>query len=541
SWGGLRGGWGWGLVRRTMVRLGKGKKKEPSLFSQVYEVKNLTDAWRKVRSNVRVADRKHSQGVDLVSLQDFEANWEENMANLAIALEEGTYLPMPVKRVKIRKKGGGTRTISILSVQDRIAQRAVLNVLEPIFEGVFLDCSFGFRPERSIQDAVERIIEYRAEGYTWVVDADIEACFDSIDHDILMALLGRYIDDQEMLRLIKLWLKVGMLGMAAVEEEASRKGIAIPFETLFGLTKGYMERAVDWGIEHLLEREGGMSAYPFVEEELELEVRASEEVAREEALRRLSGDLLLLLLSFSRPVLKRVKKLPALGKRAAELATPRNVAVGVAVALLGALVPVARKSLTPLLSPQPFGLAQGRRWGEGGEGPVGTPQGGALSPLLANVYLHEFDVAMVGRGHQVVRYADDLVILCRAEGEARRGLADAERVLASLRLRLNPAKTHIVPFDEGFSFLGAVFAGEGVVEKPEEGPSMERLRAIVGRGYQRVRERGGKVVERGQEVAMRSGERAREAVRAGGERVGPAVAGVRGRLRKRVGRGNKEE
>jgi RNA-directed DNA polymerase len=443
---------------------------------------------------------------------------------------------MPVKRVKIRKKDGGTRTISILSVQDRIAQRAVLNVLEPIFEGVFLDCSYGFRPDRSIQDAVERIIEYRAEGYTWVVDADIEACFDSIDHDILMALLGRYVDDQEILRLIKLWLKVGMLGMAAAEEEASRKRITIPFETLFGLTKGYMERAVDWGIEHLLEREGGMSAYPLVEEELDLEVKDREEVAREEALRRLSGDLLLLLLSFSKPVLKRVKKLalspdeglPALGKRAAELATPRNVAVGVAVALLGALVPVARKSLTPLLSPQ--------RWGE-----VGTPQGGALSPLLANVYLHEFDVAMVGRGHQVVRYADDLVILCRAEGEARRGLADAERVLASLRLRLNPAKTRIVPFDEGFSFLGAVFAGEGVVEKPEEGPSMERLRAIVGRGYQRVRERGGKVVERGQKVARRSGERAREAVRAGGERVGPAVAGARGRLRKRVGRRNKEE
>ena len=80
-----------------MFRFGKRKKKkETSLFSQVYEVKNLTEAWRKVRSNVRVADRKHSQGVDLVSLQDFEANWEENMADLAIALEEGTYLPMPL-------------------------------------------------------------------------------------------------------------------------------------------------------------------------------------------------------------------------------------------------------------------------------------------------------------------------------------------------------------------------------------------------------------------------------------------------------------
>ena len=428
-------------------------------------------------------------------------------------------------------------------------------------EGVFLDCSYGFRSGRSIQDAVERIIEYRAEGYTWVVDADVKSCFDSIDHDILIALLGRYIKDQEMLRVIKLWLKVGVLGMAAEEEEVSRRGITIPFETLFGLTQGYMERAVDWGIEQLLEQEGGMPAYPFVEEEPDLEVKTSEDAAREAALRRLSGDLLLLLLSFSKPVLRRAKKLaqrsplsgstelaevmtkvpadglPSLGERAASLATPRNVAVGVAVALLGALVPVARKSLAPLLSPQPFDGAQGRRWGEGGAGPVGAPQGGALSPLLANVYLHEFDVAMVKRGHELVRYADDFVILCRDEGGARRALADAEKVLGSLRLRPNPAKTHIVPFDEGFSFLGAVFAGEGVVEEPEEGPLVERLRASVGKGYRGVRERGGKAVEGGQEVVRRSGERARGAVRTGGERVGSALAGVRGRLKRGKGRG----
>ena len=171
---------------------------------------------------------------------------------------------------------------------------------------------------------------------------------------------------------------------------------------------------------------------------------------------------------------------------------------------------------------------------------MGTPQGGALSPLLANVYLHEFDVVIGKRGYPIVRYADDFVILCRDEGGARRALADAEKVLASLRLRPSPAKTRIVPFDEGFSFLGAVFAGEGVVEEPEEEPSMERLRAFVGRGYQEVKERGGKVVERGRGVARRSGERARDAVRAGKERVGPALAGMRGRFRKRVGRGEEE-
>lgn len=113
------------------------KRKEPSLMKQVCEIENLVDAWRKVKSNVRVANRKHSQGVDMVSLEEFEANWKENMADLAMSLEDGAYLPMPLKRVKLRKKDNGYRTICILSVQDRIAQRAVLNVLEPIFEEIF--------------------------------------------------------------------------------------------------------------------------------------------------------------------------------------------------------------------------------------------------------------------------------------------------------------------------------------------------------------------------------------------------------------------
>ncbi len=452
---------------REMFRF---KRKEPSLISQVCEVKNLVDAWRKVRSNVRVADRKHSQGVDMVSIQDFEANWEENMAELAMALQEGTYLPMPVKRLRVRKKGGGKRTISIFSVQDRIAQRAVLNVLEPIFEEVFLDCSYGFRPGRSVQDAVERIIGYRAEGYSWVVDADIASFFDSIDHDILMTLLKRRIDDREVLRLIRLWLKVGVLGTAAAEEEEARRAISIPFETLFGLTKGYMERAVDWGIEQLLER----PTYPFVGEELEYEP-LGEEAAREEALRRLSKDLLLLLLSFSKPILKRVRKLPSLGARVRRVATPRNVALGVAMALLGALIPLARKALIKEM------------------GPVGTPQGSPISPLLANVYLHEFDVAMTRRGHKLVRYADDFVILCRDEAEAGLALADAEKALADLRLKLNPTKTRIVPFDEGFSFLGAAFTGEGVVEERMEGTLMERMWALARSGsIQRLSDKASK-------------------------------------------------
>ncbi len=433
------------------------KRKEPSLMKQVCEIDNLVDAWRKVRSNVRVADRKHSQGVDMVSLEEFEANWKENMADLAMSLEDGTYLPMPLKRVKLRKKDGGYRTICILSVQDRIAQRAVLNVLEPIFEEIFLDCSYGFRPGRSVQDAIERIIECRAQGYTWVVDADIKSFFDSVDHEILMGLLKRYIRDEQVLHLIRMWLKVGVLGMTAAEEEESRQGFSIPFESLFELTKNYIEQAVDWGIEQLLGQEKPL--YSFAEEE-SLYEPLDEEKAKEEAMRRLARDLLLLLLSFSKPVFRQAKKLPSLSRRASRVATPSTVAVGVAMALVGALVPLARKFLAKDM------------------GPVGTPQGSPISPLLANVYLHEFDTAMTRRGYKLVRYADDFVILCHSEKEARQALADAEKALDRLKLRLNPAKTRIVPFDEGFTFLGTAFAAEGVVGESSL-PRTERVRARI--------------------------------------------------------------
>ncbi|HID85809.1 MAG TPA: hypothetical protein EYP55_00320 [Anaerolineae bacterium] len=328
-----------------------------------------------------------------------------------------------------------------------------------------------------------------------------------------MTLLKRRIQDREVLRLIGLWLKVGVLGTAAAEEEA-RWGISIPFETLFGLTKAYMERAVDWGIEQLLER----PTYPFVGEELEYEP-LGEEAAREEALRRLSKDLLLLLLSFSKPILKRARKLPSLGARVRRAATPRNVALGVAMALLGALIPLARKALIKEM------------------GPVGTPQGSPISPLLANVYLHEFDVAMTRRGHKLVRYADDFVLLCRDEAEAGRALADAEKALADLRLKLNPTKTRIVPFDEGFSFLGTAFTGEGLVEGRGEGPLMGRMRALARSGYEmakqgaaRVGERSKVAFQRGKSVATRmaevSGQRGRSFLERGrrglrrGEREG---------------------
>ena len=109
---------------------------------QICSVENLTLAWRRVRSNIHVARRGRSAGLDAVTLRDFEVDWTRQMAQLADELQQGTYRPLPAKRVAIPKASGGERAIAILAVRDRVAQRAVQQVLDPLFDPCFLDCSY---------------------------------------------------------------------------------------------------------------------------------------------------------------------------------------------------------------------------------------------------------------------------------------------------------------------------------------------------------------------------------------------------------------
>jgi RNA-directed DNA polymerase len=198
-------------------------------------------------------------------------------------------------------EGKRTRRLGIPTVTDRVAQRAVKNVLQLIWEEVFLSCSHGFRPNRSVFTAIAHVLWHQAQGLCWVVDADIEACFDTIVHRRLLAQLDA-LGDGRVVDLIASWLEVGA-------------------------------------------------------------------------------------------------------------ATP------------------------------------GR----------GVAQGAVISPLLANVYLHPFDVALVQAGLALVRYADDLVVMCASPHDARRALERVARALAALDLSLNQDKTAIVPFGPHFSFLGAQF------------------------------------------------------------------------------------
>lgn len=409
------------------------------LIEKVCQKGNLVDAWRKVRSNIEVKRRRYSQGIDLVSIREFEADLEENLADLALALKQGSYLPMPVKWVEMDKRGGGKRTIGVLAVRDRIAQRAVFNVIEPVFDQGFLNCSFGFRPGRSVQDAVAQVSSYRRQGCAWVVDADIESCFASLDQRLLMRLVEQEIQDEDILRLIKLWL-----GVSRLSDRIERNGLSL--ERVLGITSNYLERGAQWGVDHLLADRGMGYYFP---EEPAVDLAMDNQSARQEALHRLVTDLLLLLLTFYRPILKSMKDLPSLEQRLDKKTFLKRTALGSAVA--GGLLLLARR----IFDREP--------------GPLGTLQGGAISPLLANVYLHQFDLRLTARGHRLVRYADDFLILCRHQGEAKQAMEESREALARLHLSLNKSKTHIVSFEQGFTFLGTYFKAKVTEPIPSEG------------------------------------------------------------------------
>jgi len=290
-----------------LTALGKGVKggKWFSLMDKVYSRKNLSAAWKRVKEN------RGSSGVDRQTVETFERHADTYLDTLAEDLKADRYQVQPVRRVEIPKGEGKTRPLGIPTVTDRVVQTALRNVLEPIFEKKFAEQSYGFRPERSCKDALRRVQQLLNEGYSWVVDADIEKYFDTIDHGVLTEEVEKEISDGRVLTLIKRYLQ--------------------------------------------------------------------------------------------QPVMEAMRK-----------------------------------------------------W-EGGE--TGTPQGAVISPLLANVYLHPVDEAMQKEGYEMVRYADDLVVLCKTESEAKAALEKLERLLVERKLKLHPEKTRIVDAtqSEGFEFLGYHF------------------------------------------------------------------------------------
>lgn len=182
-----------------------------NLMQMLAAPENLLAAWHAVRGNIPQVRRARSSGPDGVSLADFERELPAQLSALRHALLRGTYRAQPPVVAGMPKKNGGVRKIAVLNVSDRVAQRAAQQVLEPIFEPGFLPCSYGFRPGLSTRNALEQANQIRAAGNGWVVDGDIESCFDSLDHALLLKRIELKVRDTAVLALVQQWVSVGIL------------------------------------------------------------------------------------------------------------------------------------------------------------------------------------------------------------------------------------------------------------------------------------------------------------------------------------------
>jgi RNA-directed DNA polymerase len=278
-------------------------------------------AFRNVRRN------RGAAGIDKVSIRMFEANLEQNLLALMRDLKAGTFQPLPLRRVHIPKGPGQTRPLGIPAVRDRVAQEVLRQLLSPLFERLFHDDSYGFRPGRNCHQAVERVLELHRQGYTQVLDADIKGFFDNIPHTVIMAGVAAEVADGNILDLVERFLKAGVM------EE---------------------------------------------------------------------GDF--------RPTT------------------------------------------------------------------VGTPQGGVISPLLANIALNRLDWHLHEHGYRFVRYADDFVVLCQTESHAKEAFDLVQQHLTSLGLTLSAEKTKTTKFREGFAFLGFAISSWSVVMRPK---SVEKFKTKI--------------------------------------------------------------
>jgi RNA-directed DNA polymerase len=199
----------------------KAGDKTLELMEEVLRRENLMQAFERVKSN------KGAPGVDGMTVQELMPYCKENWEKIKGQLLSETYEPRPVKRVEIPKPDGkGTRMLGIPVVLDRMIQQAIQQVLTPIYDPTFSENSHGFRPGRSAHDAIRKAQEYVNEGYTWVVDIDLEKFFDRVNHDVLMSRIARRVKDKRLLRLIRRYLQAGMMegGVVSAREEGTPQG-----------------------------------------------------------------------------------------------------------------------------------------------------------------------------------------------------------------------------------------------------------------------------------------------------------------------------
>ncbi len=421
-----------------------------SLLRRIAAVPALHQAWRKVRAN------RGAAGVDAVSILEFEQQLHDNLAELSRNLHNKTYEPLPARQVVVPKANGKMRELAIPTVRDRVAQRAVLDAIEPLFEPQFLDCSFAFRPGRSVEMAIQHIVVARAQGYRWTVDADIENFFPSIDHNLLLAELARRVGDEDILQIIALWLDAGALdGTRPSINWLTRLRSSVAGANL--AVRDAVNKLIDDFVSDRLGVAGAAASDGWPDEPAN-HAQALPELAEGQppsaasrltraAASRLLQDGVLLALT-QRAALGSLLTAKALG------------GIGAILALAIAAPPMIRK------------VRQMRTHD------AGALQGAPISPLLSNVHLHPFDMAMTAKGYRLVRYCDDFVILCRDRAAAGEAMQQATALLKERRLRLNAEKTRLLSPDESFEYLGYGFTADQRVIAPPTTPEVVARRVF---------------------------------------------------------------
>ena len=193
---------------------------DEQLMEEVCERENCKRALARVKAN------KGSAGVDGMTVQQLPEHLKQHWPAIREQLLSGTYRPQPVKRVEIPKPGGGVRKLGIPAVLDRFIQQAVMQVLQRRWDRTFSEHSYGFRPGRSAHQAVEQAQQYIAAGYRWVVDLDLEKFFDRVNHDRLMAKIAARVSDKRLLKLIRAFLRAGVMenGLVNPVDEGTPQG-----------------------------------------------------------------------------------------------------------------------------------------------------------------------------------------------------------------------------------------------------------------------------------------------------------------------------
>lgn len=188
--------------------VGSGKEKDgdmSEMLERILSTGNIRLAKERVYSN------KGASGVDGVTVYELDEYMQDNWNSIKAAIRERRYRPQPVRRVEIPKPNGGKRNLGIPTVIDRVIEQAITQILRPIFEPIFSEYSYGFRINRSCQEAIVQLLEYLNSGYEWIVDIDLEKFFDNVPQDKLMSYVGRVIQDGDTESLIRKYLKAGVM------------------------------------------------------------------------------------------------------------------------------------------------------------------------------------------------------------------------------------------------------------------------------------------------------------------------------------------